>query len=248
MENCSQDVEVVIESKVEDKSRMSDAELLVFFQEVYAVKDKLFGKFSGSEVTKDSKDKLWREVAARCVVLGYVRFSGKSIESLRDNIFGRKKKALKEKMDKAGKTGAKAVVYKPWEKLLQNILNVDSPELKGLPVADGGEHETIEEIAQADMKTKQLSDKISFESPSPGLNRKRHRVEQFEDSLELEKKRLHVECLREELESKKMSNYKQRSELGLPASLTVHFDGRPCTLKNEAALLTEEEDEFTDFY
>uniref|UniRef100_A0A915EW86 MADF domain-containing protein n=1 Tax=Ditylenchus dipsaci TaxID=166011 RepID=A0A915EW86_9BILA len=67
MENCSQDVEVVIESKVEDKSRMSDAELLVFFQEVYAVKDKLFGKFSGSEVTKDSKDKLWREVAARCV-------------------------------------------------------------------------------------------------------------------------------------------------------------------------------------
>lgn len=81
-------------------------------QEVKASKDQLFGKFSGTEVTRDSKKKAWDDVAARCVVLGFPRFAGKSVVDLRDNLFGRKKKALKEKMDKGKKTGAKAVTYK----------------------------------------------------------------------------------------------------------------------------------------
>lgn len=158
------------------------------------VKEKLFGKFSGTHVTKESKDKLWQDVASRCVVLGFRRFEGKNTEALRDNLFGRKKKALKDKMDKAGKTGAKAVVYKPvsydgfilylcfilalfqWEKVLQSILVVDSPELKGLPVADAGELETMEERAQkTEIKSEQ---KTADATPSPGFNRKRKHVVQ----------------------------------------------------------------------
>lgn len=93
------------------KKNLTDEELFAFVSAIEPRYNELFGRAKGVSF-KESKEAAWGEVRAECLAQGFKSFEGKSVDSLRDDIYGYRRRAVEHKFNNSKKTGHGGIQWK----------------------------------------------------------------------------------------------------------------------------------------